>query len=447
MAFKCFFSGVEGDQHFEAAVAAGATHVLMSFMYLEKKGLHTIATRKKKYPQVNFMLDSSAHTFQLRCHEMPYRNWKIADYESFLKRYIEFLKVNHKLLYCAVELDIDYPMNVCTGNEKNSSVGVSIVESWQEKYFLPLQRDYGLEICYVWHPARGEQKWEEMCQRFSYVGLPGEFSSRPDFNKYMTVAKRYMAKVHAFAGTKQSDFRDWPWRSGDSVTWKTSEMYGTLIHWNESRRKLEFIEDKSRRAEFRRFFEKAGLNADAMIKENPKQIAYKHMTRYALHSIRSMEKFYEKLFKERDYYYDRRLPQPTVLQSGKRAEVLDYWQLLKPESNLVAFAKETDVEKIRSYLVAISMAQNGLVRQIKQGSAEDEFMRILLPSMIENNVEPVVVQRALSDMLMPMNDPALKRTEPAHYESSDIEAKIRGDGFSLADLEDELDDYILRLQI
>lgn len=200
MSFQCYMSGVEGRTHYQACVDAGVKHVLLSFLYMEKSDLATIRRRKQANPDIKFMIDSGAHTFQSDkdSPKPKYANWRLSDYEAYIKRYVKWLRDNKDYIESAVELDIDW------------NVGTAVVESWQKKYFIPLMEE-GINMIFVWHKQRGLEGYEEMCSKFPYVGLPGEFSSEPDFNKYMTVARRYMTRVHGFAATKQMDFRDWPW--------------------------------------------------------------------------------------------------------------------------------------------------------------------------------------------------------------------------------------------
>jgi hypothetical protein len=197
MALRCYMSGTEGSQHHGACVAAGVKHVLLSYLYIEKnKDFDVLKRRKKANPKIKFMIDSGAHSFQ--ADKKRYDAWSLTDWEDFIKRYISWLRKNREFVEACVELDIDW------------NVGANVVESWQNKYFIPLLAE-GHNVIFVWHIQRGLLGWEEMCSKFPYVGLPGELSSDPDFNKYVTTARRYTVRMHAFAGSKQSDFRDWPW--------------------------------------------------------------------------------------------------------------------------------------------------------------------------------------------------------------------------------------------
>ncbi len=204
MAVRNFFSGVEGKQHYEACVQAGAKHVLTSYLqFFEKGDLDFVKRRKLANPEIHIMVDSGAHTF-LTNHQ-KFASWTRKKFDEYAEGYAKWLHDNRQYLFAAVELDLDYALNmILGGGVANSTFGTNIVESWQRNLFMPLERK-GLPICYVWHTQRRLEGWEEMCSKFGYVGLPGGMSSDSDFNKYMTVARRYCTRVHGFAASVTGD--------------------------------------------------------------------------------------------------------------------------------------------------------------------------------------------------------------------------------------------------
>lgn len=420
-AVKCFFSGVEGRQHYEACLNAGVRHVLTSFLYLKKKGdMGIVRRRKRKNPEIQFMIDSGAHTFITDYGK--YQSWTKQDFENYVKEYTKWLYENREFIFCGVELDIDYALNMLFGGGAGSTVGTSMVERWQQQYFMPLQAK-GVEICYVWHTERKLEGWEAMCSKFGYVGLPGEMSSEPDFNKYMAIARRYCTRVHGFAATKQADFRDWPWYSVDSITWKTCEMYGTLIHWDGHKQILYFDQDKANRVKYRRDFERLGLDADGIINDTN----YKEVTKYALHSMRGMEAFYEQRFKDRLFYYDLRMPHPkAVLTTVKIPELREYWRRCRPDTLFKHHAKEADLRKIRTFLAALAAVQSkdyATLNSLPEGLKflADYFPKLVTPQLAEESL----FQKEIAAYLAPAAPPALRRTEPAHYLPTNNPAKPR----------------------
>lgn len=210
-----FYSGVEPEHHYKAACWAGVQNMLMSYLYLIKNPSGLLAERHALTPNVKFMIDSGAHTLQGSMTKAPFNKWKMRDIEQFLENYLRYIDSHREAIYCAVELDIAYPINVVNGRTSRDPYGTSVVNSWRRDYFEPLMAK-GMNIVFVWHTPEGHLGWEDMCAKYPYVGLPGEMSSQMDFGNYLAVAQRYTTKIHGFAATKMKDFKEIPWYSIDS---------------------------------------------------------------------------------------------------------------------------------------------------------------------------------------------------------------------------------------
>ena len=431
-------SGVESAQHYQACLDAKVQNVLLSFLYLQKKDPDLIRDRKKKNPEVNFFIDSGAFSFRKDFDK--FKHWSMQDFEDYVAALAAFIKRNKDYLWCSVELDIQFVLSILFGGNAASTVGPSIVKKWQDQYFLPLQ-EKGVDIIFVWHEELKMDGWEEMCGRFPYVGLPGYLSSEPDFNKYMSIARRYMTKVHGFAATKQADFRDWPWTSIDSITWKTSEMFGTLIHWDDRKQLLTFEADKANRPLYRADIEARGLNAQAIIDDTD----YKEVTKYSLGSMRLMEAFYERKYASRVFYYERRLPDPhAVLHALTDAQVSTTWHKLQPPDYFKSHAGENKIPKMREYLAALSCVQyrqQDLLATLPESLRflENYFPKLVTPKLVESEI----FAKELAAYLSPGNPPPLSRSEPAHYVAggNSPKTRVRAREFSLDDLEDKITDF------
>ncbi len=377
------------------------------------------------------MIDSGAHTFI--SDYTKFTHWKRADFEKYVEDYTSWLRANKQWIFCAVELDIDYCLNMVLGGSPSSTIGTSIVESWQKKYFKPLEAE-GMSIIYVWHVERKLEGWEEMCAKFSYVGLPGEMSSNQDFNKYMTVARRYTTKVHGFGATKQLDYRDISWYSIDSTTWKSSERYGILIHWDDRMQKLVMEDDKSKRDLYRASFEKYGLDADGIIRDTN----YKEVTKYALISMSEMEKFYQRKYEDRTFYYELRLPSPYfILNQMRSIHLWAFWRLMRPQNLFKNHSGEKDPSKVKMFLAALSAAQNGDDQFIKTTPPAEAFLAAYFPKLIRPLItDMVILQKELASYISPPNPPALSRDEPSLYVPQNNPPKEReAVNYTLEDLE------------
>jgi len=284
-----------------------------------------------------------------------------------------------------------------------------------------------------------------MCAKFPYVGLPGEMSSEPDFNKYMMVARRYMTKVHGFAATKQSDFRDHSWYSVDSITWKTSEIYGTLIHWDERKQLLSFDPDKNNRAAYTSDFIRHGLNAAAIIADTD----YKEVTKYALISMRGMERHYEQRYAHRTFYYERRLPHPRALEkSVPILEIARLWASLKPADLFKKHQSENNLNKLRIFLVALACVQYkdyALLKTLPDALAflQEYFAKLVTPVLTDE----VVFQKELAAYLSPANPPPLGRVDSAHYIPTNNAPKSRAaSSYRIEDLEEDVAKVPFRIE-
>lgn len=417
MSVKCYFSGVESSMHLQHCISANVVHVLMSYWQFRDKNPFIVKSRKKKYPQLGFMIDSGAHTFITEWQK--FTGWTRKQFDDYAEEYARWIYNNRRWITSAVEFDIDHTLNMVLAGSQHSQLGASIVESWQKQLFMPLQKK-GIDIVYVWHETRRMEGWEEMCSKFDYVGLPGYFSSEPDFNKYMAVARRYTTRVHGFAATKQLDFRDIPWYSIDSITWKTGEMYGTLIEWDDHSQKLIFLEKKDRPM-LREKMRKLGYDADAIIEDRD----YKEVTRYGLASMRRMEAFYERRYKDRTFYYELRLPHRDVIQGMRGEELTRLWNLFRPENLFPQHVGKPVAETIK-YLKAISAVQNGDHAFLTQNMDSINFLKSYFPKLVDPLVSDIkILQREVAAFTAPPNPPALPRTEPSHWVPTNSPPKAR----------------------
>ncbi len=427
MSTKNYFSGCEGKSHFEAVVKSGAEHALCSYLYVRKAGADLLKNRKKKYPHMKFMVDSGAHTM-MESYHVKFASWSLKDFEDYLVAYRDWLVQNKDYIDTAVELDIDYCVNMILKNPPDSPIGAKVIKDWQDKYFRPLE-EKGLPIIYCWHEPRGMQGWEEMCSDFSYVGLPGEFSSNPDFNKYVTVARRYTTRIHGFAATKQADFRDWPWFSIDSTSWKDSERYGVLLYWDEHKQKFEYNQEKSERHLYRDDMLKHGLPADKIIAGKD----YKSFTIFALIQMTLMEKFYQRKYSTRTFYYELRLPHPKVIHFLPNRQISDYWEKCRGDE---IFKMQATLQQKREVCYWLSMVQYKQTDVFNLVQAVAFFNKFFGGLLATNPTDIVGLQKGLAEYISPPNPPPIPRTTEQDYVPGNNPPRARNrEEISLADLE------------
>jgi hypothetical protein len=429
MSVKAYFSGVESGQHWQHCVDAKVKHVLMSYWQFRDKNPNIIRDRKKQYPHINFMVDSGAHTFITAWRK--FTHWTRKDFDDYVAEYADWIKRNGKYVTAVVECDLDFTLNEILAQNRASNLGPQIVQSWQQKHFMPLQK-MGIDVIYVWHEERKMEGWEQMCSQFDYVGLPGYMSSEPDFNKYISIARRYSTRIHGFAATKQIDFRDVPWYSIDSITWKSPEMWGVMLVWDERNQKFISEGDKSKRYKYADIIRRAGFDADKICKDAD----YKLGTKFGLYSMRQMEAFYEKKYQDRIFYYELRMPHRDVIAQVDKPQVREWWKLFRPDVLFKDFAN-SKTSQIRQILSAISAVQNGDVAYLTATPFAMDFMGKVFPKLVNPLVSDIkILQQELANYTSPPNPPPLARTEDFHYQPSGIMPKTRDDEvYNIADLE------------
>jgi hypothetical protein len=183
--FALFFSGVESDRYFDIVTAESNT-VLMSYLYFKRKPKKFLKERFDKCPELRLLIDSGAHTF---LSKEEYFEKDVAYWEKYLTEYTAWIRENKDHVFAVVELDID------------DLVGSAKVEEWREKYFAPLEEE-GIQVIHVWHSVRGIKNWEQMCQKYQYVGfsMMGDKDLTVDkCSQMVNMARKHGARVHGLA--------------------------------------------------------------------------------------------------------------------------------------------------------------------------------------------------------------------------------------------------------
>lgn len=235
MPTSIMISGVESERYWDIVVRqCGVRLVLMSYHYLQNKPKDFLKKRVAEFPDIKIFIDSGAHTF---LSNEEWKNAPLSTWEGYLKTYTNFIRENKDYIFACADLDID------------SLVGVEQVDKWREEVFEPLRKETGVDVCYVWHAERGEQGWEEMCQKYGYVGFSMENDKEVTLQRVMRrlkVAEKYKTRVHGFALTKVDVLVRAPFFTADSTTWLVGQQYGEL-NWFNGRKMQRLSKDQWRR--------------------------------------------------------------------------------------------------------------------------------------------------------------------------------------------------------
>lgn len=276
-------SGVESDSYWGIAKGAGITRLLVSYLYIQRKGKRFLQDRLKENPEIKMMIDSGAFTFITR--EEEYSRKTIEYWENYLEKYTAFVRENKEYISSCAELDIGV------------LVGLEQVEKWRDKYFRPLEEE-GILVCYVWHAEDGGMPyWKDMCKRFKYVGVSAEANSLnvPMLIKMLNIAKLNKTIVHGFAITDLSWLLQLPFYSVDSTTWLVGTKFGEL-NWFDGR-KMKRLKKAEWKRTYKTKFIKLGANWELAEKENPYELIRINLLVY-----RQVEEFVRKRIKAKMYW-------------------------------------------------------------------------------------------------------------------------------------------------
>lgn len=179
---------------------------LLSYFYLRNHMDNAVFIRDNS---TEILIDSGAHSFQFG---------QKADWISYTKQYAEFITKYDKLNVVGYfEMDIE---NVI-GYEKVLELR-EILESASNK------------IIPVWHPLRGINDYEKMCQKYANKIIAiGGFRNTDirdhQFLSFLKVAKKYNCRVHCLGMSRQEVLLKVPFDYCDSATWLTATNMGNMF--------------------------------------------------------------------------------------------------------------------------------------------------------------------------------------------------------------------------
>lgn len=184
-------------------------YMLSSFFYAEKMVDWIIPVFKHAE---FFMLDSGAFSFMTGSGS--------ADFDSYLTRYIEFIKKYDIDLF--FELDVD------------SIVGYGKVKEMRKR----LERETGKRCIPVWHVSRGMNEFVSLCKEYDYIAIGGLVTKeipQKDFmklQKLIEIAHKCGCKVHGLGFTYLKYLPLIKFDSVDSSSWTSGRRFGSIYQFN-----------------------------------------------------------------------------------------------------------------------------------------------------------------------------------------------------------------------
>ena len=188
---------------------------LMSYYYIRNK--EELACKIRDNSE-EVLIDSGAHSIQFGAK---------VDFEKYTRQYAEFItRFDRDNVIGYFEMDIE---NII-GYEKVLYLR-SILEAVSDK------------IIPVWHPLRGINDYEKMCQKYAgkiiaIGGFRGTDIKDDQFLMFVKVARKYGCKVHCLGMTRKEVLNRVPFDFTDSASWAFSTVHGKIGHGDFSKGKV-----------------------------------------------------------------------------------------------------------------------------------------------------------------------------------------------------------------
>jgi hypothetical protein len=216
--FSIFYSGVESEQYFNAAYAAGARNFLVSYEYMKGKG-RAISRRLEKLKDCRLFIDSGAFSIFRSAEYADYTNEQWA---KRIKEYLEWVEIHKDIIFAIADLDLQ------------GELGIELINEWRRDYFEPFMLRTGIPVCFVWHEVDGIEGWERMCQRYPYVALSlvSDKNELAEIKYKFKIAEKYNTLVQGMGSTRIKILPEFPFYTVDSISWKAGMMYGLLGIWD-----------------------------------------------------------------------------------------------------------------------------------------------------------------------------------------------------------------------
>lgn len=189
---------------------------LLSSFWEHKTGKYGEYVSQKKH-----ILDSGAFS-AINDKTGRYKNF---DWDSYVKKYIEFIKhTNQKLFF---ELDID-----CV-------VGLKKVEYYRKQ----IEDAIGIAPIVCWHSNRGADYWIKCCEEYPYVALGTTTASGAGkkiranpkiLHWFINHAHKNNAKIHGLGFTSTPWLKELKFDSVDSTTWNVGGKFGNVVVFDEN---------------------------------------------------------------------------------------------------------------------------------------------------------------------------------------------------------------------
>ena len=280
----------------------GVQNVGVSFWRLVKRGL----PKNKRY-----MLDNYFSPFmKIHVHPGIPDNTVLteAEMEAFAEAYEDFLAHNIERVDSFIE--IDHPMLDKLAISTQREAAWSEVEP--EKFWAVIREDYSYS------------EMTDICHQYENVALPYDLieSDVSLAAKTRSWAAQYGTKFHALACAKPDNLRQIHVASASTMSWLSPMMRGETIVWDGTKlvRYPKKMKDQAR-PRYKAIYEKAGLDFDKIMDDDPVEVAKLALWSYDQFEERFNMANNPHLMPEDDYDDEEELSYNTPnMQDGKSAE-------------------------------------------------------------------------------------------------------------------------------
>lgn len=187
---------------------------LDSYIYIRKKKQYIEDIHKYK----RYILDSGAFTFMNKSASKTSVDWV-----QYVKDYGRFIREH------SVENFFELDIEMIVGMEKMEELR-TILEDTAGHASIP-----------VWHIARGQDYWQMMIKKYSYVAIGGFVSREIKKKHYRGIVKminqaaEHNCRVHGLGVTGMQNVAHLPFYSIDSSSWTAGNRYKTVMSFHQGK--------------------------------------------------------------------------------------------------------------------------------------------------------------------------------------------------------------------
>lgn len=271
-----------------------ATHLGVSFYGLTKRGL----PKTKEYLLSNYFPNDS---FIYLYPGIPLGTRLTAEeLEEFAAAYEHFVAVNADRLHLFTEINYEF-VDPAFVEQQRKTVWSQVPPS----KFLPM-----------WNPALGVEDLNKLVNTYLDIAIPGYAIERETRLSTITrtANKRHGTRFHAIGCAKPDNLRSIKAETAHTLSWLSPMAHGETIVWDGTRlvRYPKRMKERAR-ARYNHVYEKAGLDANLIAEDDPKEVC-----RLA---VWSYEQFEERINKVGESYYHDNNEGSEVEESGEIAPV------------------------------------------------------------------------------------------------------------------------------